>query len=685
MSSYSKQLNSRRISTIKGRIITSVAVMGIISLSLVAFNYYKIKVLNDDKSLLLNKHVPGQNAIHILSSGINQSVYLLFSYLESGDEGYLRQWEEAWHSQINPSRDLLDSEVKLINKADATSLFGQIQTGLTTFESEQGKILTNIRNGLKTEGFFANTGSNKDEALIYVNKTGSGENYEKLLARKTQIQKTIHLDIVPQSLKLNHDSKILLNHINDIINHEKANLNEEIKLLHIANLTAAGIAIVCGILLCFFSIRYLNANLNYIRETLHVLNQGNLPKGLLTLKSETRHILKELSRLIESLGNVKNFALKVGKGEFDNNINVFDNKGELGESLAEMRFSLSKVAKEDRQRNWVNEGISMFAEILRKNGDDNQRLCDELIANLVKYTNSSQGLIFLVEESDEFGEVMEVKSCYALSRKKYLKKQIIKGEGVAGQAWQENDVIYLSEVPEDYIHITSGLGHANPRNVLVVPLNVNEETVGVLELASFSEYEKYQIEFIKKVSESMAASIISTKVNERTIRLLEESQQLTEMMRTQEEEMRQNMEELQATQEEMQKTQMEIKQKEFNLNALINNTEDNIFAVNNNYELTVFNKTFKDLAAARNNEVKEGDVLFDVYPKDQQKKIRQQLDKALGGITFSEIEEKRQLDGVKLFETCYHPIKDEEGIISGVSVIIRDITHILESQKAVKL
>ena len=118
--------------------------------------------------------------------------------------------------------------------------------------------------------------------------------------------------------------------------------------------------------------------------------------------------------------------------------------------------------------------------------------------------------------------------------------------------------MYITDVPEDFVNITSGLGGATPNAFLIVPLTVNDETFGVIEIASFNLFEQYHIDFVNKLAESIASTLSNAKTNERTKVLLEQSQQQTEEMRAQEEEMRQNMEEMQATQEEMERKEAEM-------------------------------------------------------------------------------------------------------------------------------
>ena len=234
------------------------------------------------------------------------------------------------------------------------------------------------------------------------------------------------------------------------------------------------------------------------------------------------------------------------------NLNATDEgvqaEDELGISLENMRKNLLEASMREQKERYVNQGIAKINDILR--GDNIDQVYDGLIKEMVKYNEANQGALFLVEDNHDSEKVLELRSIYAYSRKKYQSKTIAIGEGLLGQAYLEKELIHLTEVPQNYINITSGLGEARPRCIVVVPLISNEEVVGVIELASFKLMEDFQLTFIRRAAEIIAASFVSIKVNERTKILLEDSQRMSQSMIQTEEEMRQNMEEMEATREE---------------------------------------------------------------------------------------------------------------------------------------
>lgn len=235
---------------------------------------------------------------------------------------------------------------------------------------------------------------------------------------------------------------------------------------------------------------------------------------------------------------------------------IADNEKKLSDYIAE----IEAAKKEDEKRQWTSNGIAKFSDILRTHYTDSQLMFDSIISNLVKYVGANQGGLFLLD-GDKGEEQLKLVAMYAYERKKYLTKTVGLGEGVLGQSVLEKSLVYLKEIPANYVTITSGLGGAVPRSLVVVPLLLNDEVYGVIELASFKEFEEFEREFIQRVGESIASSVSTVRVNDRTKTLLEELQQQTEEMKSQEEEMRQNMEELVATQEEMQRKEREYIQR----------------------------------------------------------------------------------------------------------------------------
>jgi putative methionine-R-sulfoxide reductase with GAF domain len=220
---------------------------------------------------------------------------------------------------------------------------------------------------------------------------------------------------------------------------------------------------------------------------------------------------------------------------------------ELQQTLAQVEQSQQK----EKKRIWASQGLSELNQLLRA-VDDLSEAYDQVISWTVKYLKANQGSLYVLEE-ETAEKVLELKACYAYNRKKFIEQKIQIGEGLVGQSFLEEEYIHLTEIPQNYVRITSGLGEANPNSILIMPLMVNDKVEGILELASFSKFEAHQIDFLQKAGESIASTIARHRINIRTMRLLEESQETTEQMRAQEEEMRQNLEEFSALQEEMQR------------------------------------------------------------------------------------------------------------------------------------
>ncbi len=297
-----------------------------------------------------------------------------------------------------------------------------------------------------------------------------------------------------------------------------------------------------------------------VTQVLKNMAEGEIDNSLKThIKSrdEIGEMTQALNTSIEGLNKKARFANLIGEGKINSELDLLSEKDVLGKSLLTMRDNLRKAREEeeirkeeDKKRRWINEGLAKFADILRKNNDNLDILSTDIIKNLVQYLKVNQGGIFIQDDSETNPPVFNLVSAFAYDREKYFQKRVELGEGLVGTCAREKETIYLTEIPEDYAEITSGLGGANPKSLLLVPLKSENTVLGVMELASFTAFENYEIEFVELVANSIASTLNSVQINIKTAELLERSQQQSEEMAAQEEEMRQNMEELQATQEE---------------------------------------------------------------------------------------------------------------------------------------
>lgn len=285
----------------------------------------------------------------------------------------------------------------------------------------------------------------------------------------------------------------------------------------------------------------------------------------------------------------------------------------LRDNLLENRKEEQQRKKEDEQRNWIAEGLAKFGDILRQNNDNIELLSYELISNLCRYIDAVQGGFFIINDEVEEDQYFELVAHFAYDRKKYNKKRLELSEGLIGRSAFEKNTIYIDEVPDDYVDITSGLGEANPKVLLIVPLKVNEKVYGVIELSSFHYFDPYKIEFIEKVAENIATTYSTVKINLRTADLLNESRAAAERLTQQEEEMRQNMEELQATQEEAAKQAEEFVSFTNSVNHTLIRAEYDI----NGVLLYANTKFLKKMGYSNNNEVEGHHISMFISDKDK--------------------------------------------------------------------
>ena len=450
------------------------------------------------------------------------------------------------------------------------------------------------------------------------------------------------------------------------------------------------ISIIVGIIglvllssLIFFGSRIIIDPILALTSSLKRIAKGHVSDDVkLKIKSsdEIGEMAEALNVSIDGLKQKVDFATKIGKGDLNSDFEILGKEDSLGSALINMRKSLKeaheeeeKRKKDDMKRRWANEGYAKFAEILRQNNDDLHVLSRSIVKELVHYLDANQGGLFLYNDDDKDNPIFELYAAFAYNRFKYNQKHVLVGEGLIGASYLEKKTIYLTEIPEGYIEITSGLGGSNPKSLLIVPLLIEEQVLGVIEIASFNEIEDYQIEFVERVAQSIGSTVISVKVNIRTSQLLAKTQQQAEEMSAQEEEMRQNMEELQATQEESMRKSAEMQ-------SFIDALNNSSFVIE--YDplgyITAINNAYLELLGLTRDEVvgTHHSGKLDMSP-EKKREYDQFWNDLRNGIPHKQINKFIVNNKSFVFQETYTPIKDEQGDVYKILKISNNITNLV--------
>jgi methyl-accepting chemotaxis protein len=453
------------------------------------------------------------------------------------------------------------------------------------------------------------------------------------------------------------------------------------------NLTISIIVGIIGLLILstviiLFS-RALFNPISTITGTLKRMAQGNVSEDMILpvkANDEIGQMTVALNTTINGLSHKVDFATSIGKGNLDAHFIKLSEEDALGKALMDMRSSLKQAhdenemrKAEDNLRRWSNEALAKFAEILRQDNDNLDKLSKAIIREVVNTLGANQGGLFLLNDDEANNQFFELKAAFAYNRIKHKQKNILVGEGLIGACALEKKSIILTEIPEGYIEITSGLGESTPNALLIVPLMLDDTVLGVIEIASFSEFETYQVDLVERLAQSIASTITTVRVSIRTAELLTKTQQQAEEMLAQEEEMRQNMEELQATQEESTRRTSEM---QCFIEAL--NNSSFVIEYDSLGYITSINDSYLDLLGLSRDEVMgthHSDKLE--FSPEQKREYDTFWSNLRNGIPQKQVNRFTVNNHTFVFQETYTPIKNELGEVYKILKISNNITNLL--------
>ncbi len=328
------------------------------------------------------------------------------------------------------------------------------------------------------------------------------------------------------------------------------------------------------------------------------------------------------------------------------------------------------IVKIEEQRERATQALTRFNEILRHNSNNVEVLSQDIIKNLIEYLGANQGGLFVLNDSNKDELFFEMVAAYAFDRRRHVQKKIRFDEGLIGMCAFEKEIIYLTELPKDYIKITSGLGEANPRSLILVPLKVENTVLGIIEIASFNEFSNDDITFIEKLAGSIGATLSIAKINAQTAKLLSESQLQAQELAAQDEEMRQNMEMLQYAQAAAIQRETEMK----GIIAAIDNTliraeihTDGTMLVANSFLLSTMEYEWEEI---------ENQHIRMFIPQSEYKKFTQIWENLLTGIPYQGVTKRISKTGKEIWLLMsYTPVVDDDGNILKILYLANNITE----------
>ncbi len=233
--------------------------------------------------------------------------------------------------------------------------------------------------------------------------------------------------------------------------------------------------------------------------------------------------------------------LKLEKLKLEERIN------ERTKELSKQASELEKHRKVQEKQNWVNENLNSLNEIMRQNKDNLNMLADSLLSSILKNIEATMGALYFQTKDDDI-EQLKLIAHYGLSSE-ILKEELDLKEGLVGKCFTSGKHNSLSDLPEGFFEISSGLGKSTPKELTLYPLIVDEKTIGVLEIATFKVITDSHKDLIEKAASNIAGQLNIVKMNDETKNMLSNYKHFEQELKQKDEEFRQMKEEIEILRE----------------------------------------------------------------------------------------------------------------------------------------
>jgi HAMP domain-containing protein/signal transduction histidine kinase/CheY-like chemotaxis protein len=294
--------------------------------------------------------------------------------------------------------------------------------------------------------------------------------------------------------------------------------------------------------------------------------QASVPGASGTWKDLTENVNQLAANLTTQVRSISEVASAVTKGDLTRNIRV-DAKGELEalkDTINQMITNLRETTLRNQDQDWLKSNLAKFTQMLQGQRDL-KTVTKRILSELAQVVSTHYGAFYILHQEEETQQVkLKLFASYAYREEKGIPKEFAVGEGLVGQCALEKEKILLTNVPQGYVKISSGLGKTKPANLIILPIVFENTVKAVLELASLEVFSETHLDFLHQLTESLGIVLNTIETNTRTEELLTQSQSLASELKIQQEELRRTNDELQdkALLLVKQKDEVEAKNKE---------------------------------------------------------------------------------------------------------------------------
>lgn len=303
------------------------------------------------------------------------------------------------------------------------------------------------------------------------------------------------------------------------------------------------------------SIENMVKSLNKVSRVCEAIAVGDLSEKF-ELRSKEDRLGKAVKLMRENFIQVVMQANAIAQNDYNVAIEKRSEKDELGAALINMVTKLKKATEESNKVDFIKSGESEINDIFRQELD-NQTLGKKIITFLCKYINAQVG-VFMIKDKDNYKLI----SSYAFNTRKNTNFLIKEGEGLTGQAIFEKELIYIKDVPNEFLTIESTIGEMKANHVLLIPCVYENEVKCVLEIGSYKPFNGVEIELLQQTKENIAIAIHSNNVRKEMQELLDRTLKQSEDLKISKIQLQEQQEELKQSNDELEKQTMELKASE---------------------------------------------------------------------------------------------------------------------------